>query len=794
LRFRAELRRRWPGMIGIAVLVGIAGGAVLTAVAGARRTDTTIERTARVERSADVLVNPDESDDSEAFARRWAAVDRLPEVRDVATVNGVPAVALDEHGNPDFSSLDAVALVGVDNRFLYEMERPRLLRGRLPARDRPFEMLANERQVRTGGTDVGGRLRLGMYDFRDFEADRNGPPPKPRLDHAFTVVGVVTTLDDAIRANDDPNANPTILFSPSLAPLLADVAVPYVAKFVRLQAGADLGAFESGTQRVLGGNVNFQERQLTEARARRTVRPYVLALWLFAAAAALAALAVVGQAIGRGLRPLRDQGPQLMALGFTRAQLTSTAALRGVVVGVLGMAIAVALAVAASPLMPIGPLRRVEPDRGMDVDAFVLVLGAVAIVLGCVAGSVLALRRRRRQRGRLPSTFSDEVARTGAPVPVVSGIRFALDRGRDGTVPLWSTVVGITVAIAALVATVVYGSGLTRFTSTPQRYGWVWDGVIQVDDEEVSPAAVAGALATSEHVTAFAPAHLSQFEIRGHSVAAIGVGPGVRFLPLLDGRTPRADDELVLGATTLRNLGLHLGDRIDVRAQEGARTFTIVGTAVFARFAPYSGSEPTGLGIGAATTANAIESLHAELGTDFFVVQLRSGSPDTAEGLLGDEFSGDPAPVRMLGPQRPNDVLSYDRLQRTPLVLAGLLVVLAFGSAVHLLVSGVRSRRQELALLKTMGLTRAQTLQSVLAQATTLVALTLVVALPVGVIGGRWLWMLTAHWLGIADDPAVPVLAIGAIALVSVVVANLIALGPATTASRLRPAIALRAE
>jgi hypothetical protein len=54
--------------------------------------------------------------------------------------------------------------------------------------------------------------------------------------------------------------------------------------------------------------------------------------------------------------------------------------------------------------------------------------------------------------------------------------------------------------------------------------------------------------------------------------------------------------------------------------------------------------------------------------------------------------------------------------------------------------------------------------------------------------------MLTAHWLGIADDPAVPVLAIGAIAFVSVVVANLIALGPATTASRLRPAIALRAE
>ena len=37
---RAQLRRRWTSAVVIALLVGTAGGVVLTAYAGARRTDT----------------------------------------------------------------------------------------------------------------------------------------------------------------------------------------------------------------------------------------------------------------------------------------------------------------------------------------------------------------------------------------------------------------------------------------------------------------------------------------------------------------------------------------------------------------------------------------------------------------------------------------------------------------------------------------------------------------------------------------------------------------------------------
>lgn len=55
-RARAELRRRWRGTVGLALLVGLAGGVVLAAVAGARRTATAMDRFLAYNRPADLEV------------------------------------------------------------------------------------------------------------------------------------------------------------------------------------------------------------------------------------------------------------------------------------------------------------------------------------------------------------------------------------------------------------------------------------------------------------------------------------------------------------------------------------------------------------------------------------------------------------------------------------------------------------------------------------------------------------------------------------------------------------------
>jgi hypothetical protein len=342
----------------------------------------------------------------------------------------------------------------------------------------------------------------------------------------------------------------------------------------------------------------------------------------------------------------------------------------------------------------------------------------------------------------------------------------------------------------------VYGSGLSRFTSTPARYGWPWDYQIVVDDPQQS-AVVAKTLAAMPAVGAYAPGVFSQFDIKGRSVAAVGIdrAPGVPFVPILSGRAPEHDDEIALGETTMRSLHLHIGDAVSVTAQNKSHVFHVVGSAVYPRLAPYSGSEPTGLGIGAATTAHAIETLGAPLGSPFFLALTRSGThldAATIDRTLRDATHTTFGVVR--GAQRPNDVLSYDRLSRTPLVLAGVLALLALGSAIHLLVTGVRSRRRDIALLKTLGLIRREARAAVLVQASVLTGIAVLFAVPLGMLSGRALWITTAHWLGIASDPSIPVVRLGLVIVIAVAAANVIAVGPAIIAARIRPALALRSE
>ena len=52
----ADVRRRWPSLVVLAVLTAIPVGAVLALVAGARRADTSIDRFAEETRLADVVV------------------------------------------------------------------------------------------------------------------------------------------------------------------------------------------------------------------------------------------------------------------------------------------------------------------------------------------------------------------------------------------------------------------------------------------------------------------------------------------------------------------------------------------------------------------------------------------------------------------------------------------------------------------------------------------------------------------------------------------------------------------
>ena len=52
-----ELRTRWRGWVVLVLLVGLAGGAVMTAAAGARRTSSAYPRYLRASHASDLLVS-----------------------------------------------------------------------------------------------------------------------------------------------------------------------------------------------------------------------------------------------------------------------------------------------------------------------------------------------------------------------------------------------------------------------------------------------------------------------------------------------------------------------------------------------------------------------------------------------------------------------------------------------------------------------------------------------------------------------------------------------------------------
>jgi ABC-type lipoprotein release transport system permease subunit len=122
------------------------------------------------------------------------------------------------------------------------------------------------------------------------------------------------------------------------------------------------------------------------------------------------------------------------------------------------------------------------------------------------------------------------------------------------------------------------------------------------------------------------------------------------------------------------------------------------------------------------------------------------------------------------------------------------LALLAVATLSHVLLTSVRRRRRDLAMLKTLGLLRPQVLSMVLWQACALTAAALLAGLPLGIVAGRWSWAIFAGSLGVATDPTVPAPALLAIIPAALTLASLIAAGPGWRAAQTRPAAILRNE
>ena len=806
MRVRGQLRARWSQTIAMTLLIGLLGGVVLTAAAGARRTDTAYPRFLEWSHPADATVIV-----STAFGFTGtpaAAVRNLPEVRSTAPVDQVGFVSTTPSGKLLFIGQGAGS-AAVSSRDVGFFGRSKVLEGRMYDPTDVHQIVVGWGSghpvgVHPGDSIVFRFLRRGVApDLLNNVGDPTEVPAKD-LTSPFTatVAGIVFFPGDV-----GDNAYGDVLFTPAFDRAYRnDISTTHFIG-VRLRRGAaDSERFQRDVEALAHrGTTGVNSSDSMSGPILRATHPQAVALWIFAALAALAGVFLFAQALARLVFVEGLENPTLRALGMRRSELLGVALLRVGIIGLGAAAVAVVVAIAASPMMPIGLARIAEPNPGVSVDATVIGIGGLAIVgatlliaafpavrMAGAAGSNLGTAEIGT-RAR-PSIVAGTLSRAGLAPSAVAGTRMAFEPGRGRTaVPVRSALAGTALAVAALTAALTFATSFQHLFDTPRLYGWNWDAAVgnpftgdvsrqvlsRLPDEPYVGAVAAGNVYTSVRVGG----------PKGSvEVNAFGLDPvkGSVHPPVVSGRWPEGPGEVALGPKTLRAVGASVGSRVDLRAGDNVlRGLRVVGAAVFV---DVSG---TGLGEGAGFTFRTLRRLVPQVPENVFPVRyapnvdrataaasITRDFPGTTPGA-SDEVSG-------LGDLRP--------VKGFPLLLAVLLAVAAVLTIVITLVTAIRRRRRDLAILKTIGFVRRQVSVTVAWQATALVVTSLLVGLPLGIAGGRWVWSAFAGALGVVPESKVPLGPVLLLIPAAILVANLVGLVPGRLAGRIGPAGALRTE
>jgi hypothetical protein len=218
----------------------------------------------------------------------------------------------------------------------------------------------------------------------------------------------------------------------------------------------------------------------------------------------------------------------------------------------------------------------------------------------------------------------------------------------------------------------------------------------------------------------------------------------------------------------------------------GPVTLRVTGEVVLS---PEITNEQTELGSGGVMTmAGALAVSPSPMPRNVFLVSLRKPAGPAAISSLKQQFPG-----TVLPSVPPPEVRDLSGVSGLPLILAFVLMLLACGIIAHTLLTSVRRRRRDLAILKTVGFVTSQVRATVAWQATALACAGLIVGVPLGLLAGRWAWILFASQVAIVPAPVISPLTLLAIPVV-LLVANAIAAIPARSAARTQPAVILRSE
>jgi putative ABC transport system permease protein len=806
-RFRAELRSRWRAWLGLGLLVGLVAGAVMALAAGARRTDTAYARFLEAQNAYDVIVFD--------YEHRGSAIRGVGDFDEVAAL---PLVEDSAEGELDLIPLgrssSVMGIAGGDGRIGRDINRFKFLEGRRADPDRPDEAVVSFATAEDHDLEVGSTIQVLSPDDVERMTDPDEIAAAQRFfdqapDGRLRVVGIEVSPGEFPPQNyaDMPMVHLTPAFHD--LHLIDDPQTSAKVLLVRLRDGAGgVSAFNAALDRLSDGPAYDALAQADQATAvERSIHLQAVTLWLLAGLVTVSATLILAQLLSRLAFVEGRDHPTLGALGMSGRDRILLGVLRAAGIAGAGALAGVVVAVAVSPLLPTGLARTAEPDLGTHLDAVVLGVGAIATLAVVVAMGAWASWRAASVHARRPGAAEDDVrlhpsgvtralARGGWPLPTKVGVQMALAPGRGRTaVPVRTTLAGIALGVGALVGALTFGASLTHLLDSPRLYGVTWDLQLTADyDDETFADRGMAALRDDPRVEAVGvgSSGSAMVEVDGRRVDAIALDSvdGDLTLPTLAGRAPRGPDEVALGSRTARALGVEIGDTVDVAIPGGQPVpMRFVGRAVFP-----SVGDASRLGEGLVATvagAEAVSPPDLPVLDELFARLAPGADPDAVVADLNGR-AGTNAEVQPRG--EPSDIVNFGRVEAMPLVLGGILATIAACTLAHLLLSAVRRRRRDLAILKTLGFVRAQVAGTVAWQATTVVIVSLVVAVPLGIALGRWTWTLLADDLGVVVRPQVPWLTLTAVVGGALILANVIALIPGQIAARTHPATDLRSE
>jgi hypothetical protein len=817
--------------------LGTAGA--LTSMGAAMRTQRAYADHLRRAEVGDVTVNPS------LFDRQASEILRTTQGVRRATHDAMFLAGVADDGHPrtraEFEADPSAILVrgSADGRRT-TMDRPAISRGR--AIRKADEVLITGDVADRLGLDPGDPLQISFWNSsQDITAELEDTV-EPIAVEDVTVAGVATLHDEVLPDELYPRGQ--VIVSPELAerydceadlppldtPLeeIVPVLLPegcstsYEYWSLDVDGGADgvPGVIARLTEAFDSLNRNAVPTAMVEQdfvhaviatttadeqeRVERSTQPTTTALLVLGAGTAALAIVVLALGLARDLRTSEPELAVWRTLGLTAGQRAAAVGIPLAVAVTGGVVVAAGVAWLVSPLAPVGVVRAVDPHPGRQLPGPVL-LGAATMALALAAATaVLSLLAARRAERRAAAPVEPRgglgLARAATSPAVADGLRAALGPRRGARLASASGAV----AIAVLLAAVVFGSSLRTVLDTPADYGWRWDagilGGYGYGRQDIGQ--IRASLDSRSDIDRWDGLAMATFAVDGEPVVGlVGLADdGPLALTMASGRMPREAGEVAVGSRTAAAIGAHVGDTVELTGDllDEPHRARLTGIAVLPALGPYQ-SDRAAPGVGLVVAPDEVGSEVVERGVTFVGLDLAPGVE--ARAVLDDlrrelddwAVEGDYTRVQP-EPVRPPEIVDAQSMGAVPLLVGALLAAAAAICLVWSVLASVRARRRELATLRALGFTGRQLRTSVRTQTVATMALALAIGIPIGTVVGRIAWRAFATRLGVVTEPAVPWAWIGATIAVGLAVAVVAALAPERAAARVRVAEAIRQE